>query len=1685
MANRYWRGGTGTWSTTSTTNWSTTSGGPGGASVPTAADAVIFDQAATYTVTLTGALNCLSLTISNGTVTTTSTGSITCAGNLTLIAGTVWNGTGTLQFTNTCTITTNGTVIKGLIQLNRAFGVYTLGSSLTQLNTNTLALIQGTLQLNGFDVFTGAFSSSNSNSRVVDFGSNYIYVRHSTAGTTCINISTATNWQTLNTGGGFRSDAAVTRTFDLGSTAFANFITGLADLTFDGTGTAAITFNGNSVWGNLNFGTIASTVTNTTSSLRIQRALTLSATGTYTGMSVSIGNPGFTHNFNGKRVNALTFSTGAGTSTLGSSAAFTTMSQTSTDAIIDCGGFSLVGTGQFTLTKNSNANIINFTELGTTGIFDITGYSFVPNAGVIIRAGTLNLFVGADIDLSNGGDLLVTGTIATNSAGSEVIIATGAGTVTAAAITQNLGTVTINKNLTLTGDYTHVGGSLIIGDGITLTVAKYIGTGTTTRSIAFGNITAGNMVLAGTVAAQNAVNVTNATGWTKTGLGGFISNADVTRTYIFGTTGGSYIKAPSITLTGTGAGQQTFTSNSYFDKIDFGSTTMLVSASTININALTLSSGGTFSNLNVTFLGTGTVITNGKSVGAFRVDSFAGNSTTLADALGCTTFTLSAGILDLAGYNLTCSSTATYFDGTLNNFSSTITCTTFNVSGSSIFNFTSGTINPSAGVTINSGAGTGGFTLGVSATLGAVSAFQITNGITTLNKAYALTATGDFTFLAGTLTLGGDLTTGAFTSNATNVRSIAFSTYNIILAHTTAAQTVLNMNTATNFTWTGTGGFVSDASVTRTYTFGTSAASGTSANSPNLSLTGSGTAVQTFTTGSWFNNLNFGSTAFNPGTTSLNLDGLTLSSGGTYTTLTVTMVGTGTITSNGKTIAALTITAGTTTLGDTLTTITTATTTLTSGTLNLNGFDLTTGIFASGGSVTRSITFGANNIILAHTTAAQTVLNMATASNFTCTGTGGFTSDASVTRTYVFGTTGGTSANSPNLSLTGSGTAVQTFTTGSWFGILNFGSTAFNPGTTSLNLDGLTLSSGGTFSGLTATMVGTGTITSNNNATLGVLTITAGNTTLGDTLTTIDTSTTTLTSGTLNLNGFNLTTGIFNSLNTNTRVITFGSNNIYLVHPTAAQIVLIITNNNLSWTGTGGFSTAMSVTRTFQAGGTPNTVSAGVNLFFTSGSAEILFTGGDWYSILDFTGNTSNATIISSSVNVTTFVLASGGTYTSLSFTTYKAGTLTSNGKPIFRLTIGNTAYSIQLTSTTLIGDLTLNGNNTTTLSIGTLVLNGYTLFTGIFSSSSTQTRSIVFGTSNIVLAQTSVSVGSTVLSMATATNFTYTGTGGFTSDASVTRTYTFGTTGGSTTNAPNLSLTGSGTAVQTFTTGSWFKNLNFGTTAFAVPATVLSIGGDLTLSSGGTFTGLTAIMVASGTITSNGQSLAGLTVNTTGTATLADALTASGALTLTQGTLACSTFSVTSATFASTGTLTRSMSGSGTYTITGAGTAFSNASAAGITITGLIISMTAATAKTFAGGSGGSGGSFSTLNQGGAGALTISGNFNSFDDLTATTRPSTITFTSGQTRLFTNFTLSGTPGNLVTINSTVNGSQHILSKSSGTVDVGFLSIQDSNATGGATWYAGATSTNVSNNLGWIFTAPPGLGTSGMFLMFN
>jgi hypothetical protein len=80
--------------------------------------------------------------------------------------------------------------------------------------------------------------------------------------------------------------------------------------------------------------------------------------------------------------------------------------------------------------------------------------------------------------------------------------------------------------------------------------------------------------------------------------------------------------------------------------------------------------------------------------------------------------------------------------------------------------------------------------------------------------------------------------------------------------------------------------------------------------------------------------------------------------------------------------------------------------------------------------------------------------------------------------------------------------------------------------------------------------------------------------------------------------------------------------------------------------------------------------------------------------------------------------------------------------------------------------------------------------------------------------------------------------------------------------------------------------------------------------------------------------------------------------------------------------------------------------------------------------------------------------------------------FKAGTTNTAGTFVIAGSGPSPATLNSTVSGTQYTLSQSSGTVSAAFATIQDSNATGGATWTA-ATSTDAGNNTGWIFTGWP------------
>ena len=83
-----------------------------------------------------------------------------------------------------------------------------------------------------------------------------------------------------------------------------------------------------------------------------------------------------------------------------------------------------------------------------------------------------------------------------------------------------------------------------------------------------------------------------------------------------------------------------------------------------------------------------------------------------------------------------------------------------------------------------------------------------------------------------------------------------------------------------------------------------------------------------------------------------------------------------------------------------------------------------------------------------------------------------------------------------------------------------------------------------------------------------------------------------------------------------------------------------------------------------------------------------------------------------------------------------------------------------------------------------------------------------------------------------------------------------------------------------------------------------------------------------------------------------------------------------------------------------------------------------------------------------------------------------TLQLKAGTTSTVGSFVTSGTT--LKYLQSTIPGTQATISDASGTDTVTYLSIQDSNATGGAAWDANnATNVDAGNNTGWFFAPTP------------
>ena len=227
MANRYWVGGTGNWDASLTTNWSTTSGGSGGASAPTSADNVFFDVnsnvgTGSFSVGLVAA-TCADLTVSglDGAMTFAFAASMSIYGSLNVQLTNVSRSGGSNFGINFLATTTGKTIscpsnLPSTVTFNGVGGGWTLLTPLALSGSTGFSLTAGSVDLNGQTITCSAtFSITGTATRSLTLGAATISVTNSgtawnantttgltfNAGTSQINVSGVSS-QTSFVGGG-------------------------------------------------------------------------------------------------------------------------------------------------------------------------------------------------------------------------------------------------------------------------------------------------------------------------------------------------------------------------------------------------------------------------------------------------------------------------------------------------------------------------------------------------------------------------------------------------------------------------------------------------------------------------------------------------------------------------------------------------------------------------------------------------------------------------------------------------------------------------------------------------------------------------------------------------------------------------------------------------------------------------------------------------------------------------------------------------------------------------------------------------------------------------------------------------------------------------------------------------------------------------------------------------------------------------------------------------------------------------------------------------------------------------------------------------------------------------------------------------------------------------------------------
>jgi len=697
-------------------------------------------------------------------------------------------------------------------------------------------------------------------------------------------------------------------------------------------------------------------------------------------------------------------------------------------------------------------------------------------------------------------------------------------------------------------------------------------------------------------------------------------------------------------------------------------------------------------------------------------------------------------------------------------------------------------------------------------------------------------------------------------------------------------------------------------------------------------------------------------------------------------------------------------------------------------------------------------------------------------------------------------------ASSRNISLGGGPTLGTVYVTGG-SGIFNFSSSylngdldftgfvgLFQMGGSGISLlgnltlgTGMTITSGGGSFSLNATTPKT--LTTNSVVILCPVSIggIGGTITLQDNLSISSAYTLTVTNGTLNANNFNVTCGSFSSSNSNTRTLTMGSGTWTLTGSgttiwttsTTTNLTLNFNTSTVNATYSGGTGTRTIITGGGGGGQLFNlSISAGTDAVNLTASGSVRVNGA-----LNFTGfsGVANAGTSFLSGDVTfspTMTWTGAGSLITLNPTS-GIKTFTSNGVVINQpITVDGVGGTVQFADR-----LNMSGASSyaLTLTNGTLIASA-NITAGSFASSNSNTRTLTMGSGTWTLTGNNATIWET----GTATNLTLN-----INTCNVVCNYS-GSTGTRTVNTlsgfamPRFKIT-AGSDIFTLTGGGSYAGLDYTGFTGNVPTGSWQLNGNITLGVGMTFSasGSAIFCYNPCTITTNGVILTrSIQIDTAGTGggtvTFTDnfnnTTSASGIL-LTSGALDANNKNITTQVFSSSNSNTRTLTmGSGTWQLTGTGTVWNTATTTGFTLNAntstVKITDSSASSKTIT--SGVTSLYNLWLTGGGSGDMIIGTTTGTSTFNNITVDPIlTVKVFAGKTIVAGSLSISGYTSNVNIFKSTTDTSAWSISVASGTVSADYISLRDSTATGGATFYAGANSTNVSGNTGWTFTDSP------------